>query len=173
MPIGRVSRPDSQGLSSLVVRGGRYHTVAMKIIVGLDGSVPSSRAVAWCASVAKPLGAEVIVVHTLDFPVIGEGGFGFAPIPVAIPEPTEADREHVRQVVAREWCAPLVKAGIPFRVVVTDGPPAQAIMALTEKESADLVVTGRRGRGGFAELVLGSTSHHLSHHLDRPLVIIP
>lgn len=31
----------------------------------------------------------------------------------------------------------------------------------------------RRGRGGFGKLLLGSTSHHLSHHLDRPLVIVP
>ena len=31
----------------------------------------------------------------------------------------------------------------------------------------------RRGRGGFAELLLGSTSHQLTHHVDRPLVIVP
>ena len=41
------------------------------------------------------------------------------------------------------------------------------------RRDADLVVTGKRGRGGFAELLLGSTSHVLSHHLDRPLVIVP
>jgi nucleotide-binding universal stress UspA family protein len=66
-----------------------------------------------------------------------------------------------------------VKASIPFRTVVLDGTPASAIIALADKEEADLVVTGRRGRGGFAELLLGSTSHQLSLHLNRPLVIVP
>ena len=46
-------------------------------------------------------------------------------------------------------------------------------MQAAKTEKADLVVTGKRGRGGFAELILGSTSHVLSHHLDRPLVIVP
>jgi nucleotide-binding universal stress UspA family protein len=46
-------------------------------------------------------------------------------------------------------------------------------MQAARSEGAELVVTGRHGRGGFAELVLGSTSHELSHHLDRPLVIVP
>ena len=46
-------------------------------------------------------------------------------------------------------------------------------MKTADDESADLVVTGRRGRGGFAELVLGSTSYSLVHHLNRPLTIVP
>ena len=62
---------------------------------------------------------------------------------------------------------------MPFRVVLKDSDPALAIMQAAKSEDADLVVTGRRGRGGFAELVLGSTSHVLTHHLDRPLVIVP
>lgn len=96
-------------------------------------------------------------------------GFGAVPIPM----PTEPDRKALRAVVEGEWCAPMAKANVAFRVVVTDGGPAPAIMAVADKEAADLVVTGRRGRGGFAELLLGSTSHQLALHLARPLVIIP
>jgi nucleotide-binding universal stress UspA family protein len=46
-------------------------------------------------------------------------------------------------------------------------------MEFARKANADLIVTGRRGRGGFTELLLGSTSHALTHHADRPLVIVP
>jgi nucleotide-binding universal stress UspA family protein len=74
---------------------------------------------------------------------------------------------------AVEWCASLNAASVPCLSIVTDGPPAAAIIAIAEEGEADLVVTGRRGLGGFAELLLGSTTHHLAHHLDRPLLIVP
>jgi nucleotide-binding universal stress UspA family protein len=141
----------------------------MKIIVGVDGSTSSARAVEWCAVHARALDAEVVAVFSIDLPVYGASGFGYLPIPT----PAEPDREELHDVMQREWCAPLSKASVPFRAVVMDGSAAPAIIALAEKEGADLVVTGRRGRGGFTELLLGSTSHQLSLHLNRPLVIVP
>jgi nucleotide-binding universal stress UspA family protein len=141
----------------------------MKIIVGVDGSSSSARAVEWCAAHAATMGAEVVAVHSIEIPVYAGSPLGYVPRPV----PAEPDRDELRDVIEREWCAPLSKVGVLFRVELMDGTPTHAIMAAAEHESADLVVTGRRGRGGFAELVLGSTSHQLSHHLDRPLVIVP
>jgi nucleotide-binding universal stress UspA family protein len=145
----------------------------MRIIVGVDGSEPSQRAVAWCATYAGKLDAEVVALYALDFPVTADAGFGFAPIPIPVPMPTAAERARLHEVIERDWCGALTRAGVTFRVVVAEGEPASAIMAGAEDESADLVVTGRRGRGGFTALLLGSTSHHLSHHLDRPLVLVP
>jgi nucleotide-binding universal stress UspA family protein len=145
----------------------------MKIIVGVDGSEASGRALEWCAAHAEALGAEVVAAFAIDLPIYAASGFGFAPIPVPFPEVTEAERERLHETINGDWCAPLTKAGVTFRGVVIDGSPAVALMALADKENADLVVVGRRGRGGFVELLLGSTTHHLSHHLDRPLVIVP
>lgn len=141
----------------------------MKIVVGVDGSEPSGRAVEWCATYGEQLGAEIVVVHAIDLPIV------VAPLTTYVPIQnfSEIDRDHVRQVVTDEWCAALIKAAIPFRVELIDGDPALAIMDTARKEDADLVVTGRRGRGGFAELLLGSTSYALTHHLNRPLLILP
>ena len=141
----------------------------MKIVVGVDGSEPAKRALDWCATFAVRLDAEVVAVHAIDLPVI------VAPMTTYVPiqQFTEVNREELRDVVTREWCAPLSNASIPFRVVLKDGDPAHVIMETARDEHADLVVTGRRGRGGFAELVLGSTSYALIHHLNRPLVIVP
>ena len=141
----------------------------MKIVVGVDGSDPSGRAVDWCAQHATSLDAAVIAVHAIDVAVI------VTPMPAVVPLPqfSEIDRDQLRETVTTVWCAALARSGVPFRVVLSDDGAAVAIMETARAEDADLVITGRRGRGGFAELVLGSTTYALTHHLQRPLLIIP
>jgi len=142
--------------------------VTSKIVVGVDGSAHSARAVSWCATYAPALGAEVVVVHVINVPIpLAMGPY------YTYPGLTPEQRDEVRDVAARDWCKQLADAGVRFRIVVIEGNPAGAIMQTASSEQADLVVVGRRGRGGFAELLLGSTSHQLSHHLDRPLVLVP
>jgi nucleotide-binding universal stress UspA family protein len=69
-------------------------------------------------------------------------------------------------------CKSLRDSGLPYRTIVEDGRAASVIAAVADRENADLVVVGRRGRGGLAELLLGSVSHELSHHCKRPVVLI-
>jgi len=141
----------------------------MKIVVGVDGSAGSARAIGWCAAHAPELGAEVIAVHALEMPVFATSLDPLAPPPVWRPE----DRARIDTVVSTEWCKPLTDAAVTFRTVVLDGYPPKVIIDVAAREGADLVVTGRRGIGGFKELLLGSTSNHLSHHLRCPLLIVP
>jgi nucleotide-binding universal stress UspA family protein len=153
-------------ISAILNDGGS--NMQTKIVMGVDGSEHAERAVRWVADYAPALGSEVVVVFAIDLPVTATAATYGLPSLM-----TPKEREEVRDVVAREWCAALTERGVPFRVSLHDGSPAPAIIAVAEEEDADLVVTGRRGRGGFAELVLGSTGHHLSHHLNRPLVLVP
>ena len=141
----------------------------MKIIVGVDGSEQANRAIEWCAKYAPELDAEVVAVHAIDIPFYVPPTISSLPPPPLSPEERAGFHDHITTA----WCAPLAKATVPFRVVLMDSDPALAIMQAAKTEQADLVVTGRRGRGGFAELVLGSTTYALTHHLDRPLVIVP
>jgi nucleotide-binding universal stress UspA family protein len=141
----------------------------MKIVVGVDGSDPSRRAVEWCAAHAAALDAEVIVVHAIDSPVIVAPKAAMVPVPQFSPQ----NHEELEKIATEDWSVPLAKASVPFRVVLRDSDPELGIMQVARTEKADLVVTGRRGRGGFAELLLGSTSNALSHHLGIPLLIVP
>ncbi len=75
---------------------------------------------------------------------------------------------------SRDWCKALADAGVQHRVVLIEADSAAlALMQVAQTEDAELIVTGRRGHGGFAELLLGSTTHQLTHHALRPLVIVP
>ena len=142
------------------------------IVVAMDESEHAARAMKWCAHEAVAVGADVVVVHALDVTFI----FGFgSPLALAPPPPpyTASRIEEIRDVIATDWCKPLADAGVSFRVVVVEGRPAELVRETARKADADLVVCGRRGRGGVAEFLLGSVSHDLSHHLDVPLVIVP
>jgi K+-sensing histidine kinase KdpD len=53
-----------------------------------------------------------------------------------------------------------------------DGHPSSVITQVADRVNADLIVVGRRGKGGVAELVLGSVSHQLVLHSRRPVLVI-
>jgi len=143
----------------------------MRIIVGVDGSPSSDRAVEWCAAHAKGMEAEVVAVYSIEMPVYAASGFGA----VSLPVPSEPDRDELRDVMRRDWCAPLSKATVPFRVELMEGAPAPAIIALAEREAADLVVTGRRGTAheaiGLARKVFGTLQQSGSVLIDPAGVV--
>jgi nucleotide-binding universal stress UspA family protein len=90
--------------------------------------------------------------------------------------PTYADEEGLRDrltTAMEEWCEPLREAGIDYEARLVDGAPAETLMRVSEETKADLLIVGRRGHGGFAEMALGSVPHTLSHHAGVPVVIVP
>ena len=141
----------------------------MKIVVGVDGSDDSARAVKWCADHADALDAEVLAVHVVDIPFWSPAGAAYLPLPPL----SDEQRAELLDVVQRDWCKPLADWGVRYRAVLLEGGPAGALIEFARKQNADLIVTGRRGRGGFTELLLGSTSHALTHHAGLPVLIVP
>ena len=138
------------------------------ILVGLDGSNYSERALEWAAKEAAirhaPL--RVLAVHTVPSGWSGRG----------VPDPV--DNELVVQTkAAAQELTDKVLAGIgsarPSGVTVeaVSGIPADVL--LQASEDADMIVLGARGGGGFARLRLGSVSDQVAHHAHCPVVIIP
>lgn len=140
-----------------------------KIVVGLDGSDEARCAAEWTAELAKASGAEVLAVHAVPTVSMIGAGYGF----VAAPELDQGWLDEVRKALDEEWAKPFRAAGVPCRTFLRQGGAAVQIMDVADSEGADLVVAGRRGHGGFAELLLGSVTHQLAHHAKVPLVIVP
>jgi nucleotide-binding universal stress UspA family protein len=144
-------------------------TVPKIILVGLDGSMGSARALDWAINMAKSLDAEIVAVHVAQMLSPAAVSFGIAPIELSM----EA-LEELRHRFESEWAAPLKAAGVRYRTVFeTNAPPVPTLIAVAADVHADLIVTGSRGLGGFGELLLGSVSHQLVLHAQVPVVVIP
>lgn len=140
-----------------------------RIVVGVDGSEHSRSAVEWATQMARGMGSEVIAVFAIVPPVTFDAGFASPVVPVQYDEQWRAE---MTAEFERAWCKPLRDAGVSYRAVVEDGRAASVITGVAEATNADVVVVGRRGRGGVAELLLGSVSHELVLHCKRPVLVI-
>ncbi len=139
-----------------------------RIVVGIDGSETSQRALRWALDEGRLRRAAVEVVHAwhASYAVAYSYAYG---VPAVDPQMDEdAARQTLDGAVDAEDCS-----GLPTtveRIMRCDGA---AHLILETAEGADLVVIGSRGRGGFAGLLLGSVSQQITHHATCPVVIIP
>jgi nucleotide-binding universal stress UspA family protein len=135
-------------------------------VVGVEGSESSAAALKWTARLAKSLGSQVIAVYAVDIPA-------YYPEPYGLPVQFDLEwRASIQSDFENRWCKPLKAAGVRYRAVMQDGRAASVVTDVADRENADMVVVGRRGRSGVAELLLGSTSHELVLHSKRPVVVI-
>lgn len=142
-----------------------------RVVVGIDGSEHAAQALEWALEFAKLLGAEIIAVFAIPPPSYLEFGAGYGAPMV----PAELDpewRAEIQRKFEENWCRRLRDSGVAYRTAIEDGRAASVIASVADREGADLVVVGRRGRGSVAELVLGSVSHELTQHCKQPLVMI-
>ena len=138
------------------------------IIVGVDGSGHSRRALEWAMKEAalRHEALNVIAVHQAV-----KGYYGTA---VVNPE-DRALTEQAREAAEAEANKVLAELGEsrPDTVTVTavNGFPVEEILAAAE--DADIIVLGSRGVGGFTRLLLGSVSSQVAQHAHCPVLIVP
>ena len=136
------------------------------IIVGVDGSDHSRRALVWAMREAglRHVPLTVIAVHPATMSYWGT---------VTYPEGSvnaEGSRRAVQEVVDKV-ASDIGKPLPDITVRVVTGVAAEELVRASR--DADLLVVGSRGSGGFSRLVMGSVSSQVTHHAACPVVIIP
>jgi nucleotide-binding universal stress UspA family protein len=137
-----------------------------KIVVGVDGSEPSTEALEWAAHQAELTGATLDVVTAWAY---GEEPTPFGIVPPVLPEvdPLTETRSKLDELVAAVRGRHKL---ITVRADVVRGHAAEVL--LEEAQDADLLVVGSRGRGAVVEMLLGSVSEHCVRHAACPVVIV-
>ncbi|WP_018178637.1 universal stress protein [Jongsikchunia kroppenstedtii] len=133
------------------------------IVVGVDSSAYSRRALDLAFREASIRGAELRVVHAWTWLDIDSVLDPINTVPF--------DRPRGESITLAEMLAGYREEfpDVEVRQQVIEGRPGATLAAAAEH--ADLLVVGNRGRGGFASMVLGSTSHRLLGTVECPLLI--
>jgi nucleotide-binding universal stress UspA family protein len=139
-----------------------------RVVVGVDGSEHSKRALQWASEEASEHGAELLVVSAWTPPPV------VAPLPYAsfswgadttqLAENAEAMLQKTLSEVLGD------SPPVPVNASVVEGNAAKVLIDLSG--SADLLVVGSRGYGGFAGLLLGSVSQHVVAHAQCSVVVV-
>ncbi len=149
-----------------------------KILVSVDGSEPSNRALRYAVELASMWGAELrilVVVPRVMLPVFPNEGIGT--VPIALYSEMDRYRERARAAyqrvledsvrAAREMHPELKVEGL-----LREGRPSSTIVEEADKEGVDLIVMGSRGLGGIMGWVLGSTSRRVVDSCTKPILIV-
>jgi nucleotide-binding universal stress UspA family protein len=134
------------------------------VIAGTDGSEESLLAVEWAGREAALHHLPLLVVSAVaPLPWISPGSFA--------DEVTDVARKRLeRALAAAADRAAGVAPGLKLDTELMSGPPARALAGLASR--ASLLVTGSRGAGGFAAMILGSVSRYAATHARCPVVVV-
>lgn len=130
------------------------------IVVGIDGSENSAKALSWAIEEAKLRGVRVRAVLAWSFLGQGDAVLGMGT--------THEDAQQALDAIIESSAgddAGLVD-GVPVNDLPVDG-------LLEQAKTAGMVVVGSRGRGGIKGLLLGSTSRTVIERAKVPVVVIP
>jgi nucleotide-binding universal stress UspA family protein len=138
------------------------------IIVGVDGSGHSQRALEWAMKEAA-IRHTPLTVLTVD--EANRGYFdGFATY-TGDAARTEKARKAAQAETDKVLAALDGPHPEPVTVKAVHGLPVEEL--INASQDADMVVLGSRGAGGFARLVMGSVAAQVSHHAHCPVLLVP
>ncbi len=138
----------------------------LTVVVGVDGSKASAAAIDFAFDQADALHARVIALHAWTSPYLT-----YADSASILELDEDQFRNEAGLLVAESVAgAAADHPDVQWTTELVMGAAAHALVR--RSESADLMVVGSRGRGGFTGLLLGSVSQSALHHTHSPIAIV-
>ncbi len=134
------------------------------ILIAVDGSPHSDKALIYARGMAERFGARLMLVHVYAqiSDLLGYGDF----------ERLVSRRQAAGQEVIDTAREQLGDTGLQIHEDLLEGPEAEAILMAAETHGVDLIVMGTRGRGSIGGLLFGSVSRKVTHLAPCPVLLI-
>ena len=145
-----------------------------KILVPIDGSEQSYRALNFAMDLAKKYSAKVTLINVAQPNVIIPV---YSTQPTLAPIPTITFDENIenthKKILSNAFDeAKKIDSEIKISKRLINGRPADKIIDVAKEDGFDLIVIGSRGLGGLKEFLLGSVSNRVADHAHCPVLIV-
>jgi nucleotide-binding universal stress UspA family protein len=152
-------------------------TPLRRIILALDASEASAKALAFVmhklpldrsTDEGRPVPIHVSVVHVMARRPL-------APIEFRFTAPWIKSEKKAKDIASRlpkQWAQQLIQAGFTAEPICKIGNPAEEIIKVAGKQSADLIVMGAKGLGTIDRVLLGSVSMQVLEYAHCPVLVV-
>ena len=137
-----------------------------KILVPVDGSDISYRALDSALFLSERLGSKITAIHVIEkVPTV------YIQSQKILDEILETHKNESQKIL--DECSSIAtKKGIAINTTLLEGNPASTILEFSQTEKYEVIIIGSRGMGHFKELILGSVSSKVIHHSLCPVLLI-
>lgn len=136
--------------------------MSYRIVVGVDGSESSTRALRWAIEEARVRHGEVTALFAWEFPLI------------AVPGAFEREQleQQAKAVICHHVASVAEDAEIPVEPVIANGDPGSSLVAACQRAGADLLVLGARTRNGIGGAFLDTIGQQCIAEAPCPVLIV-
>jgi len=130
--------------------------VSKTVVVAVDWSPVSKRAVELGADLARAMRARIVLIH------------------VRTMEESSPDSAPELEAVAHSWATQVRDSGLAdVETVLLDGPPVESLLHYSETHAPDVLVFGRRGNSPGARMLLGGIASSVLQRARCPVLVVP
>ena len=134
-----------------------------KILVAVDDSPATATVFAKALELAQTDAAHLMINHSIEIAAYSQLTMNLADLEIQTQQ---------AQGLLQFYYQKAKKQGVPAEFSYHTGDPGTNICDFARTWGADLIVLGRRGLKGFAELIVGSVSNHVVHHAPCSVLIV-
>ena len=167
----RTTRPATQPKSRNRVQGTTKLAVAFpsrirSVLVPIDFSEPSEKALDYAVSLAKQFGAKLTLLSVIEpFPT---PDFAYYPLVMENDKMVAETKKRLEQVPVKAG----VKKELIEKTLVRNGVPFKEITAAARSLKVDLIVISTHGYSGLAHVFMGSTAERVVRHAECPVLVV-
>lgn len=137
-----------------------------KILVPVDGSTPSLKALKMAACVAQAHNSELIILHVLDVATLSEL--------VKFWDKSHEDIKEKMKEKGRGLLHSMEKEvpDVPATTLLKEGSPHEIILNVASEYNVDLIIMGRLGKKGARRILIGSVTERVIEFSKVPVLVI-
>jgi nucleotide-binding universal stress UspA family protein len=136
------------------------------IVVGVDGTPASARALRWAARQGANGTRSLVAVHVLTYSREFNKDLSM--------DTARTWRRDLREKLQGAWTEPARAAGLSCRARLAEADSvASGLLEVADEEGADLIVVGAHARGRVFDRIVGTVTYQLAHRSRHPVVIVP